>query len=331
MTHKAVALLSGGLDSTLAAKLVLDQGIEVLGFHLLMPWGCCDKRYALASAAFLETPLMTCKLGEDYIQMVRQPRYGYGAGMNPCVDCRIYIWKLAKRYMEKIGAGFLISGEVLGQRPMSQMRRSMRIIEEESDLVGQILRPLSAKLLEPTLPEVEGIVERSKLLALQGRSRQAQIELAHRYGWNDYPTPAGGCLLTEKDFAEKVRDLFAHTKANSTEEVELLTLGRHFRLDAQTKIIVGRDEKENRTLEWYTQEAGRHLLTPQNFVGPSILIEGALTKQSKEAAARLALRYTHQDRHPIGNPVFYYQSQLLEIPVIDGVRNEDLMPMKVGV
>ena len=317
MMPRAVALLSGGLDSTLATKVVLQQGIEVFGFHGVMPWGCCDKRYAVASAAFLEIPLMTCKLGDDYIQIVRKPRFGYGSGMNPCVDCRIYLWDLAKKYMEKIQAGFLITGEVLGQRPMSQIKRSLKIIEEESGLVGKILRPLSAKLLPPTLPEIEGAVDRNQLLGLEGRTRKEQIRLAREFGLKNYPTPAGGCLLTDKSFAEKVKDHFAHTQENSTEDFELLTLGRHFRVDDKTKVILGRNEQENYTLQWYAQPQNRHLLVPKNFVGPFVLIDGEMTELSKQKAADLAIRYTRPDRRPHQRAVFEYRNQAIEVLISD--------------
>lgn len=313
MIRRGVALLSGGLDSTLAARLVIDQEVEVFGFHLVMPWGCCDKRYAVSSAAFLNVPLMTHKLGDDYLEIVRNPRFGYGVAMNPCVDCRIHIWRLAERYMEKIGATFLITGEVLGQRPMSQMRRSMNLIEKESDLIGKILRPLSAKLLEPTQPEIDGVVDREKLLNLQGRSRKDQIRLAEQFGLEDYPTPAGGCLLTDENFAVKVKDYFAHSDVNSTEDFELLTLGRHFRMDHQTKIIVGRNERENLTLQWYAQKENRHLLIPKNFVGPFVLIIGSLTEESKRKASELAVQYTRQDRRPVDKVIFEYRDQVIEI------------------
>jgi tRNA U34 2-thiouridine synthase MnmA/TrmU len=215
--------------------------------------------------------------------------------------------------MEKIGATFLITGEVLGQRPMSQMRRSMNIIEKESDLTGKILRPLSAKLLELTHPEIEGVVDREKLLDLQGRSRKDQIRLAEQFGLKDYPTPAGGCLLTDENFAVKVKDYFAHSDVNSTEDFELLTLGRHSRMDHQTKIIVGRNERENLTLQWYAQKENRHLLIPKNFIGPFVLIVGPLTEESKRKASDLAVQYTRQDRRPVDKVIFEYRDQVIEI------------------
>ena len=175
LTRHAVALISGGLDSTLAAQLMLEQGIQLHGIYFSMLWGCCDKDKALAAADTLGIPLMVYKVQEDYIQLIKRPKYGYGSQMNPCIDCRSYMFTLARRYMDELGASFVVTGEVLGQRPMSQMRRSLDIIEAESGLEGRLLRPLSAQLLEPTLPEVLGIVDRDKLLAINGRSRREQV------------------------------------------------------------------------------------------------------------------------------------------------------------
>src|SRR3989338_289438 len=206
MERKCVALISGGLDSALAAKLMLEQGLEVQGLFLSMSWGCCEKDKAQACARRLGIPLMVLGVGDAYLDVIRRPKYGYGSGMNPCVDCRIYMFRIAKRYMEELGAGFVVTGEVVGQRPMSQMRRPLTIIEAESGLEGLLLRPLSAQLLEPTLPELLGVVDRQRLLRLAGRSRHEQFALAKARGITEYSTPAGGCLLTEEPFAKKAKD-----------------------------------------------------------------------------------------------------------------------------
>jgi tRNA U34 2-thiouridine synthase MnmA/TrmU len=206
MNRKCIALISGGVDSALAAHLMLEQGIEVLGLYLSMSWGCCDKEKAVASAQQLGVPLMVLSVGDAYVDVIRAPKYGYGTAMNPCIDCRIYMFRIAKRYMEEVGAGFVVTGEVLGQRPMSQQRRPLELIEADSGLEGLLLRPLSAQLLEPTLPELLGVVDRARLLRLAGRSRQEQFALAERADIRGYSTPAGGCLLTDEVFAEKVKD-----------------------------------------------------------------------------------------------------------------------------
>jgi len=228
MEKKCVALISGGMDSALAAQLVKEQGIEVHGLFLALSWGCCEKEKAQSCAQQLGIPLMVLSVGDAYLDVIRAPKYGYGSGMNPCVDCRIYMFRLARRYMEEIEASFVVTGEVLGQRPMSQMRRPLDLIEAESGLEGLLLRPLSAQLLEPTLPELLGIVDRNRLRGFSGRSRQEQILRARDIGLSDYATPAGGCLLTDEHFAKKTRDLFAHSEHATTKDMELLTIGRHF-------------------------------------------------------------------------------------------------------
>jgi tRNA U34 2-thiouridine synthase MnmA/TrmU len=202
---KAIALLSGGLDSTLAAKIVLDLGIELEALNFLTVFCTCTNKgeTCLASqkaVSALGIPLKVLNVSEAYLPVVKNPKHGYGSNMNPCIDCRIFMLKKAKAYMEEIGASFIVTGEVLGERPMSQRRDSMRLIEKEAGLDGLILRPLSAKLLPASIPEKEDWVDREKLLKIQGRSRKPQIHLADHYGIRDYPCPAGGCLLTDPVF-----------------------------------------------------------------------------------------------------------------------------------
>ncbi|MBI3021516.1 MAG: hypothetical protein HYY59_05915 [Candidatus Omnitrophica bacterium] len=303
MEKRCVALISGGLDSTLAAKLMLEQGIEVQGLFLAMSWGCCEKEKAQACARELGIPLMVLSVGDAYLDVIRAPKYGYGSGMNPCIDCRIYMFRIAKRYMEEIDAGFVVTGEVLGQRPMSQMRRPLDIIEAESDLEGLLLRPLCAQLLEPTLPELLGVVDRNRLLRLAGRSRHEQMALAKASGIQEYATPAGGCLLTDERFAEKTRDLFAHEERPTTKDMELLTIGRHFRVGPKTKVILGRNELENVLLEGHAQ-AGYTCLRPK-FPGPSALVAGEGTEAAEEIAVSLILRHTKEEKRPEGTMEFW--------------------------
>ena len=293
MNSKAVSLLSGGLDSTLATKVVLNQGIEVIGLHFAMPWGCCDRSTAYSAAKLFGIPIMVFKMQEDYLEVIQHPKYGYGRAMNPCVDCRIHMYRKAKRYMESIGASFLITGEVLGQRPKSQMLGSLKTIERDCELEGLILRPLSAHVLDPTLPEREGVVDRSKLLGISGRSRKIQMALAEEEGIRDYPTPAGGCLLTDEGFSRRVKDLFEHATSLSLEDMELLRVGRHFRLNPETKLVVGRNESENDLLEYYG--ATRSFFKAVNFPGPSTLVVGQNGPESERAAASATLRYGSPD------------------------------------
>jgi len=251
MNAKAIGLLSGGLDSTLAVKLILDQGIEVEALNYVTPFCTCNRTGKCEAQHVAETfgiPCKTVVLTEDFFQVIREPKYGYGSGMNPCLDCRILMFLRARKRMEETGAAFVFTGEVLGQRPMSQHLQAMRIIERESGLEGRLLRPLSARRLQSTIAEKEGLVDRRKLLALQGRSRKPQIDLAEKRGIVDYPCPAGGCMLTDPGFARRMRDLVGFHLGFNLNDINLLKVGRHFRLSARTKAVVGRNEEENRRL-----------------------------------------------------------------------------------
>ena len=216
--------------------------------------------------------------------------------MNPCVDCRIYMFKIAKRYMEEIGAGFIVTGEVLEQRPMSQRRRPLHLIETDSGLEGLLLRPLSAHHLEPTMPELLGVVDRAKLLGLSGRSRSEQISLARQFGVSEYSQAAGGCLLTDETFANKVKDLFAHETHPTTKDMELLTTGRHLRLSPTTKVILGRNEFENLLLEGYADEQST-FISPR-FPGPAALVVGTFDETVQMSAGRLIAQHTKKEKLP---------------------------------
>src|SRR5574341_332534 len=268
---KAIGLLSGGLDSTLALALVKRQGIEVkaitfyTGFCITETQrrkggrsdGSMPRNEALRAAADLEADVEFVDIsGPEYLEMLLHPRFGYGANANPCVDCRIFMMRKAKEIMEREGADFVFTGEVLGQRPKSQRRDTLRIIERESGLDGRLLRPLSAKLLPPTIPEREGLVDREKLLDISGRSRHRQVELARELGIADWPQPAGGCCyLTDEAFARKFFDILGAREAAgqprrlSREDVVLLSTGRHFRISPRARLVVGRSEVENALLE----------------------------------------------------------------------------------
>ena len=276
---KAVGLLSGGLDSTLAAKLMLEQGIDVYAINFTSPFCTCTPKKAGCAAVVTAVKelggiaLKQVALRDEYLEMVRNPKHGYGSGMNPCLDCRIMKIKKASEYMRRIGASFLFTGEVLGQRPMSQHGRAMDIIDRESGFQGHILRPLSAANLEPTIPEKKQWVDRSKMLGISGRSRKTQISLASQKGIQDYPCPAGGCLLTDKNFADKMRDYFNYTEHPSVRDIPLLKVGRHFRLDNGDKVIVARNEHESKSLKDLCRP-GDHFLAPLSFSGPSVVLQG---------------------------------------------------------
>jgi tRNA-specific 2-thiouridylase len=288
---KALTLLSGGLDSILATKIILDQGIEVVAVHFILPVVAEKEDYADKTAKLFGIPLMSVEVGDEYLDVLRNPKYGYGSGMNPCIDCRIYMLREAKKLAQEIGAQFIVTGDVLGERPMSQYRKALEREEQDAGLESLILRPLSAKLLPETIPEREGWVDQSKLLAISGKSRKPQIALAQKFGLQDaYPSPSGGCLLTHKEFAVKVKDLFEHKEDVTTRDLELLKLGRHFRFKA-SKIIVGRNEGENKLL--------LKVKKPENYAfevpgcgSPITILLGAQYHEAIELAARLTARYS---------------------------------------
>jgi len=293
---KAIALLSGGLDSTLAARLVLDQGIELEALNFMTVFCTCTNKGAtcLASQKAVETlgiPLKVFNVSEEYLNVVRNPKHGYGSNMNPCIDCRIFMLKKAKVYMEESGASFIITGEVLGQRPMSQRRDAMRLIEKEAGLEGLILRPLSAQFLPVTLPEREGWIDREKLLNIQGRSRKPQMKLAEQFNIRDYPCPAGGCLLTDPGFARRIRDLMENQYDFSLNDVHLLKFGRHFRLSPTVKLVVGRNEEENQKIETFSL-AGDVLLKTVHYPGPVSLLRGEADSPELDKAASIMVRYS---------------------------------------
>jgi tRNA-specific 2-thiouridylase len=295
--RKALALLSGGLDSTLAVKMMLDQGIEVEALNFTSPFCTCTgknsgcKSEAVRVAQEFAIPIKVMHKGLDYLETVRNPRHGYGKGINPCVDCRIYLLRKAKEYMAESGADFVITGEVLGQRPMSQRRDTLRVIERESGLEGLLLRPLSAQFFEPTIPEKEGWVDRSRLLSIKGRSRKDLFQLADDLDVKNYPCPAGGCLLTELSFVPKVRDMFDHTDELDLRDCRLLKIGRHFRIGDRTKVIIGRDESDNNLLE-SVRQPGEAAVTWLDGNTPVGVIIGRQDSACLDLASRILLRYT---------------------------------------
>lgn len=251
---KAVALLSGGLDSHIAVRMMKEQNIEVEAVAIKTPFcdfdcgkGCGHKVMEVSSE--LGIKLKTVYLGKEYLTMLKNPKHGYGSGMNPCIDCRKMMYDEAKKHMNTIGADFLITGEVLHQRPMSQNSNALSVIEKETDMEGKVIRPLSAQLLPKTEPEKKGLVDRSLLGSIQGRSRKEQLQLANRFDIADPPNSAGGCLLTDPQFAVRIRDLMKYSVDEpSINDVELLKLGRHFRFNEYSKLIVGRNHGENENL-----------------------------------------------------------------------------------
>jgi hypothetical protein len=240
---KALALVSGGLDSILAAKLIQMQGIEVTGICFASAF--FGSKNAERMAAQIDMPLIVVDFTEEHLKMTKGPKHGYGKNMNPCIDCHAMMLSYAGRMLQELKADFLITGEVLNQRPMSQNKKSLGIVQKESGFEDKILRPLCALNLDSTQMEKDGLVDRTKLLGLSGKTRKPQIELAEQWGIREYPSPAGGCILTEPQFANRLRDLYNHGKEGVEPiDVELLKLGRHMRISPVTKIVCTRNESE---------------------------------------------------------------------------------------
>ncbi|MHB8910562.1 MAG: 7-cyano-7-deazaguanine synthase [Syntrophales bacterium] len=301
MKQGAVVLLSGGLDSTLAVKMMIEQGIAVTAVHFTSPFCNCSSRKAGCRnearrvAEEFGVPLRVVVKGMDYLRVVENPPHGHGRGMNPCIDCRIYMLRKVAGMLDELGASFVVTGEVLGQRPMSQHRQAIETIDRESGLAGRILRPLSAHLFPPTLPEEAGIVDRGRLLAISGRSRKPQIELAERFGVRDYPCPAGGCLLTDPDIADRLRDLFTHVPDYAHRDLVLLTVGRHFRMNPDLRVILGRSQEENERISGLAGP-GDTLFTPEDFRSPTLLAAGEVEPISEEVIADMITSYSQDDQ-----------------------------------
>ncbi len=303
----AVALISGGLDSLLAARVILDQGVRVEGVNFFT--GFCveghthairsrDRRRpkrnnALWVAEQLGIRLHLIDVSTDYKDVVLNPRHGYGHNLNPCLDCKGFMVGRAYTWMQGHGFDFVITGEVIGQRPMSQRRDTMPVIARESGAGDRLLRPLSAKLLPPTLPEREGWIERERLLDFSGRTRKPQMALAEHYGFRDYAQPAGGCcFLTDRHYAAKLADLWRAraTRDYELDDIMLLKVGRHLRPRPNFKLIVAREEGENRFLEGYRKQFTN--LTTVSHPGPLALVDGEVSDEDLELAARLTARFS---------------------------------------
>jgi tRNA U34 2-thiouridine synthase MnmA/TrmU len=323
---KVVALLSGGLDSRLAVKMMQNQGFEVEAVAIKTPFcdfdcgrGCGFEIRETADT--LGVKLKTVYLGDNYIEMLKHPKHGFGSGMNPCIDCRAMMFEAGKKHMEEIGAEFIISGEVLGQRPMSQHAPALKTIEKESGLEGKIVRPLSAALLPPTEPEIKGLIKREDLGKIRGRSRKDQLKMAQEFGIENPPNAGGGCLLTDPAFAIRVKDLFKHTETPTTNDIDLLKIGRHFRFDENTKLVVGRNKDENEMIKALALDTDI-LLEAKDHVGPVSLIRGKKLQDHLGLSAAITLRYGDA---PKDTPSIVtvqknnVNSEVSEVPVLEAV------------
>ncbi len=303
---RALALFSGGLDSMLSIKLISDQGIDVVAINMNIGFGSkknmseiMKKRAEKAGATFKMVDVRELYLKD----ILFDPKFGYGKHFNPCIDCHGFMFRSAKRLLKEYGADFLITGEVLGQRPMSQRADALQSVknlaEDEDNL---ILRPMCAKLLEPTKPEIEGWVDREKLLGISGRSREVQISLAQKFGWDDYEKPGGGCLLTDKYFSQKMSDFIKYDKFE-VEDIQLIKFGRHLRLPDSSKLVIGRDKEENEILE-NIKNSKMEFIKLKEIAGPLSLISKTATKEDRTLAAKIILTFTKANKNEEYDVVF---------------------------
>jgi tRNA U34 2-thiouridine synthase MnmA/TrmU len=287
---RALGLCSGGLDSILSALVLQNQGIEVQWITFETPFFSSEN--ARQASRTTGIPLMVRNITGPYLEMLKNPNCGYGKHMNPCMDCHALMFNQAGTIMDENGFDFLFSGEVLGQRPMSQTMNSLRYVEKRSGFDGYIVRPLSAKKLPITRPEEQGLLNRDLLLDISGRSRKPQMELAKEFGITNYPSPAGGCLLADKSYASRLRDLFDHQNTFAERELHLLKHGRHLRLNETTKIAVGRTQKDNENLLKYYDPNLDTLIKVKKHPGPIVLMPHGGKNEMTLLAASICAGYS---------------------------------------
>jgi len=333
---KAVALLSGGLDSSLAVRMMLEQGIEIEAVAIKTPFcdfdcgkGCGHRVKEVAMD--LQIPLKTVYFGEEYLRMLKRPKFGFGSGMNPCIDCRSMMYNAAKDHMKKIGADFIVTGEVLFQRPMSQNHRALNIIEKETGTQGKVLRPLSAKSLPMIELEYNGSIKRENLCNIVGRSRKNQLAMARKFGMEDPPNAAGGCLLTDPQFSRRIRDLMKYLdkeKIPTMNDIELLKVGRHFRLSNVAKLIVGRNQNENDVMRSLALKDDI-VIEAQEFPGPTCILRSKNYEYSLvEKSSRIGLRYSDSPRGLETNVKVMYRDQVSVIATFP-MGNEELENLRI--
>jgi tRNA U34 2-thiouridine synthase MnmA/TrmU len=288
---KVLVLLSGGLDSTLVVNIMLQRGFTVAAVNYSTPFCLCDKCAVESVADSTGITVHRVNLGSEFLNILSDPPHGYGSQMNPCIDCRILMLRHAKKLAQQIGAIGIVTGEVLDERPFSQRQNTLKLIERAADLEGQTLRPLSAKLLPESDLEKTGLVNRHTLYSIRGRRRQPQIHLAESMGITDYPCPAGGCLLTDPNFAKRLKDLLKNEETLSLTSIALIKIGRHFRMNGQ-KIIVGRNETENRRLHAIALQEQRPYIEVSNYMGPITLLEHNPSESILKIASAITVRYS---------------------------------------
>lgn len=326
---KALAMISGGLDSILAAKLIKEQGIEVIGI--------CFRSYFFSEESAIKMtkqvgiPLVVVDFSPEHLDLVKNPKHGRGKNMNPCIDCHAMMMNYAGKLLDEYNADFIITGEVLNQRPMSQNRQALNIVKKESGFANKILRPLCAKNIDPTEMELNGLVDREKLLDISGRSRKAQMELAEKWGITEYPSPAGGCKLTEPNYALRLKDLLDNKDVVEEDELSLLRYGRHFRTKDNNKIIVARTKEESENIKKYVNDDYYSFHTT-DFSGALVLLENNATQKDIELAARISVRYS-KGREEDAVKVKYgqYGSKLENIIEVCPINDKELEQYMISV
>lgn len=326
---KALAMISGGLDSILAAKLIKEQGIEVIGI--------CFRSYFFSEESAkkmtkqIGIPLVVVDFSNEHLDMVKNPKHGRGKNMNPCIDCHAMMMNYAGKLLEEYNADFIITGEVLNQRPMSQNRQALNIVKKESGFANKILRPLCAKNLDPTEMELSGLVDREKLLNISGRSRKAQIELAEKWNITEYPSPAGGCRLTEPNYALRLKDLLDYKNEVEEDELSLLRYGRHFRTTNNNKIIVARTKDEGEMIKNYI-DTSYYSFHTSDFSGALVLLQGEGTEEDRKLAARISGRYSKgRDEKLVKVKFGKYGSKFNSEIEVEPISDEELQQYIVSV
>lgn len=286
---RALAMVSGGLDSILAAKLIKEQGIEVIGICFKSHF--FNEENAKRMTEQIGIPLKVVDFSKEHFNMVKHPKHGYGKNMNPCIDCHSLMLNYTGKLLQDMDADFIITGEVLNQRPMSQNKSALDVVKKESGFSDKILRPLCAKNLTPTEMELNGLVDREKLMDIAGRSRKVQMELAEKWGIKDYPSPAGGCKLTEPNYSKRLRELLNDKNNPSVKDLELLRYGRHFRVSSNAKIISTRTQEEGDEIKQYLDKED-FIFFAEEFNGSMIVIVGEPKEEDIEFAAKITARYS---------------------------------------
>ena len=327
---KAIAMVSGGLDSILAAAHMKNLGYDVTAVNMLMPFGLESDRPTDADRMCKQVglELRNENRGEAFFDLVRNPRFGYGKNMNPCIDCRIAMFLRAKQILQETGAQFIITGEVIGQRPMSQRRDAMNLIDREAEVRGLVLRPLCARHLPPIPAEENGLIDREKMLDFSGRSRKPQMRLARQMGIRDYPGPAGGCVLTDPIFGRKLKHLLEMKKTTTASDWTLLNVGRHLALGSRTKAIVSRNEAENVLLEDLAG-ADDAILIPVNFPGPTALIVGPHDSDARHFISGVILRYGKKPADATACVRILFSGNETELEIEDPADPDSIIPKQI--